>query len=428
MKHPLTGSLLIPLVILLIQTGLIASQCAAEERDSLLAFDQVMNEVLRINEIPGATLCLVKDGKLIYAKGFGLADEDKKLPAQVDSVYRIASLSKCITAVATVQLVEQGKLKLTDPVFSLLKLKPYLKAGEISDHRLDDITVEHLLRHRAGWDDKAPNAPRWGAITAQKVMGLNRFATTEEVIRVMMREPLNFDPGSRMAYSNFGYLVLGRVIEAASGQSYEDYVTKNVLLPLGMTHTRLAKTAQKDAWPKEVCYYDENRERKPAPFGGEKGTPVTIPYRYNYMERLDSFGGWTSSGIDLARFMRAFDDPEHCEILSAESIHKMWSAWKALPPELTEKDGSQYYGLGWSVKVRGVGQYDTSHTGRLPGTSALLSRHHDGLHWVALMNRPMAQVGEKKFTTKELDRRLSEAAQSVKNWPKEDLFSKFPEK
>lgn len=386
---------------------------------ALRVFDDIMEETMQTLEIPGASLTIIKDGHILYAKGFGLANVEKKKAVQPDSVFRIASLSKCITAAAIMQLVEKRRFELSDPAFSILKLKPFLEKGARVDPRLAKITVEDLLRHRAGWDEKAPDAPRWGPLTAQRLMGLNQLATTAEEVSLMMGKPLAFDPGTKMVYSNFGYLVLGRIVEAVSGMNYGDYVRQNILLPLGMKETNLARTAETDRLPKEVTYYDADATLGPAPFGSDKGKAVRAPYRYNYLEALESFGGWASSGSDLARFAAAFDDPDHCKILSAKSIETMWT-----PPSVIRHDeeknrrSSLYYGLGWFIRKDGEGRIDAHHTGRIPGTGALISLHHNGIHWVVLMNKPTSAKSLGSYTAT-LNDRLKEAADAITAWPTE---------
>ena len=114
----------------------------------LKSFDELMEGFVRDNELPGAALAVAKDGRLVYARGFGYADVEEKQPVQPESLFRIASISKPFTAVATLQLVEQGKLGLNDSVFGLLPHKPHLAKGDSIDLRLGQVTIAHLLRHQ----------------------------------------------------------------------------------------------------------------------------------------------------------------------------------------------------------------------------------------------------------------------------------------
>ncbi len=185
----------------------------------LKPFDELMEAFVRDNKIPGASLAVAKDGRLVYARGFGYADVEKKQPVRPESLFRIASISKSFTATATLQLVEQGKLSLDTPVFDLLPHKPHLAKGDSADPRLGQVTIAHLLRHQGGWDRKETIDPLFHAIEIASVLGKPPPATQDDVIRFMMGWQLDFDPGQRYVYSNLGYCLLGRVIEQLTGRS-----------------------------------------------------------------------------------------------------------------------------------------------------------------------------------------------------------------
>ena len=120
---------------------------------ALASFDDLMTSFVKTHKVPGASLAVTRQGQLMYARGFGYADLEKKQPVEPDSQFRIASISKPITAVAILQLVEQGKLKLTDRVFKILKPKPHFenREGRV-DPRLEQVTILHCLQHSGGWD------------------------------------------------------------------------------------------------------------------------------------------------------------------------------------------------------------------------------------------------------------------------------------
>jgi CubicO group peptidase (beta-lactamase class C family) len=225
----------------------------------LAPFDDLMRSFLAEHEVPGAALAISKDGKLIYARGFGYADPENNEKTLPTSLFRIASISKPITAAAILMLIEQGKLRLDDRAFELLALPT--PPGRKRDPRLADITVRHLLQHTGGWDRAKSFDAMFRPILIAKDLGVEPPAGPNEVIRYMLGQPLDSDPGSRYAYSNFGYCVLGRIIEKVSGQPYETFVQENVLRPLGATQTRLGKTLERAAG--EVNYAAGNR-KKPA--------------------------------------------------------------------------------------------------------------------------------------------------------------------
>ena len=221
----------------------------------LKSFDELMEGFVRDNELPGAALAVAKDGRLVYARGFGYADVEEKQPVQPESLFRIASISKPFTAVATLQLVEQGKLGLNDSVFDLLPHKPHLAKGDKADPRLGQVTIAHLLRHQGGWDRKETIDPLFHAIEIATVLDKPPPATQDDVIRFMMGWKLDFDPGERYVYSNLGYCLLGRVIEQVTGRRYGDHMVNEFLRPLGIESMRLARTLPSARAENEVKYY-----------------------------------------------------------------------------------------------------------------------------------------------------------------------------
>lgn len=190
---------------------------------SLAPFDQLMTGLLSKYGIPGGSIAITKNGRLIFARGYGYADADAQIPAQPDSRYRIASLSKAITAVTVMHLVEQGLLTLDQPAFALLPdLQP--PGGSTPDPRLASITIRNLLNHTGGWDDTATGSnfdPMFNSPKITQALSVPAPASTENIIRYMRGQPLQFAPGTQYAYSNFGYAVLGRIIERVTGMSYE---------------------------------------------------------------------------------------------------------------------------------------------------------------------------------------------------------------
>src|SRR6185503_1657820 len=204
-----------------------------------------------------ARLAVLRDGELIYARGFGYADVETKTPVQPDALFRIASVSKPITSVAIMKLVEEGQLQLDDRVAPLIAdLTP--APGAAVDPRWEQITIRHLLTHTGGWDRDKPNGgfdPMFRPAIAAAAVGAPAPASAETVIRDMKGMPLDFDPGARFVYSNFGYAILGRVIERLSGTPYEEYVRARVLRPAGAHRTRQGRTRMSDALPDEVKYY-----------------------------------------------------------------------------------------------------------------------------------------------------------------------------
>jgi N-acyl-D-amino-acid deacylase len=383
----------------------------------MASFDQVVSDLLKKHKVPGAAVAVVKDGKLLYARGFGYADVENKVTVAPDALFRIASVSKPITAVAILKLVEAGKLDLTQKVLPLISdLQP--PAGTTMDPRWQNITILNLLQHTGGWDRDRPGGfdPMFRPGAAAAAVGAPVPASAETVIRYMLGQPLDFGPGTRVVYSNFGYAILGRIIERVSGMTYENYVKSTVLAPAGITKMQIGRTRLSQRATDEVKYYQPGSETVnvdlvPSVFPGEGGVPLI--YGGFYLEAMDSHGGWLASAVDLARFGVVTDGrPAPADIISSGSITKMTERNAEVWPT-----GTSWYGLGWGV--RSPAPYTWMHDGGLPGTSSILVRSYHGFTWAAVLNARTANLAV------ELDQAMWSALAQVSTFPSHDLFSQF---
>ena len=394
----------------------------------LAAYDDLMTTFMREHKPPGAALAVTYHGRLVYARGFGYANLEKHEPVRPASLFRIASVSKPFTATAVMHLVEQGKLRLDDRVFPILKLQPHLERGARLDPRWHDITVRHCLQHTAGWNRDKSFDPM-AAETAEQVAKALRVPLPihpRQIIRYTMGKPLDFDPGTAYAYSNFGYCVLGRVIEAVSGKPYHELVRQKILAPLGIRGMQLGKNLLRDRAPGEVKYYDSRQRTGRAISGPKIGEKVPLPYGVECIETMDANGGWIASAVDLVRFAAALDDPKRCPILSEDSIRTMLA-----PPPGAVGHGPKgrpkptYYACGWDVRpaVGQPGKYTKWHGGLLAGSSTLLVCRDDGINWAVLFNSDAGKDG-KEFAGL-IDPLLHKPADEIKDWPEIDLFPRF---
>ena len=382
------------------------------------SLDRGIAGLIRTQKVPGAAVAVVKDGKLIYARGFGHADVEKKVPVAPDALFRIASVSKPFTAVAILELVEANKLDLTQKVLPLISdLQP--PAGSTMDPRWQDITILNLLQHTGGWDRDRPGGfdPVYRSSAAAAAVGAPAPASAETVIRYMLGQPLDFDPGTRFVYSNFGYVILGRIIERVSGMTYESYVKTAVLAPAGITRMRLGRTRLSERAPNEVMYYPPGAETVnvdlvPSVFPGEG--PVPLPYGGFYLEAGDASGAWLASAVDLVRFGVVTDGrPAPADIISSGSIIEMTKQNTQVWPA----GSTVWYGLGWLV--RPPPQDTRWHDGSLPGTNSILVRSSDGFTWAAVFNARTANL------LIEMDKALRTALADVSTFPSHDLFARF---
>lgn len=391
----------------------------------LAPFDRLMTSFLKENHVPGASLAVARHGKLVYARGFGFADVERGEAVQPGALFRIASVSKPLTAVAVLQLVERGKLGLDDPVTSRMKVSRPAFADARFDPRWEQVTIRHCLQHTGGWDRAASFDPIGRPWQIARTLGIQPPVNPDQIVQYMLGCPLDFDPGQRFAYSNFGYVVLGRIIEAVSGLPYESQIMKEVLAPIGVSEARLGRALLEHRADKEVRYYDSRHRMGPALYPPRLGEEVPLPYGAENLEAFEAHGGWIASAPELVRFAGAFDDPDKSPLLKAESISRMCARPDGAAG--TEAGGNPkdvYYGCGWMVRhVGSAGKVNLWHTGLIAGTEALLVRRWDGLDWAVLFNTADDSSG--KSLAGLIDGRIHEAAGQVKVWPDTDQFPEF---
>lgn len=270
----------------------IAAPAATEDRPTsgsrIPGYESVDQAVLKFMDrvdATAATVAVSRDGRIVYSRGFGWLDQDKKVPVPVDALMRIGSATKPITRAAVLAAVRAKRLGLDTKAFELIGAKR--PDGKDLDPDLRQITVGHLLDHRGGWDREATFDPVFRLEEIAKELGLSGRPGPSDVIAYMLSRPLQFPPGTREAYSNFGYVVLGRVLEAATKKSYGEYVEQTIFKPLGVKDVKPGRTAAADRDPREVCY------------------PVPKDVDFS-LEVMDSAGGLIASAPALARFMRAY--------------------------------------------------------------------------------------------------------------------------
>ena len=384
----------------------------------LSSFDTLLAGFVRQQKSPGAAFAMTSDSRLVYARGFGFADRQRHEAVQPDALFRIASISKPITAVAILQLAERGKFSLDAKVWELLGL------AAPTDVRWTKVTVRHLLHHVGGWDRDAGFDPMFRSAIIVKALGVPPPAGPAHVIRYMLEQPLDFDPGSRFAYSNFGYCLLGRVVEHASGLPYEQYVQQQVLAPLGIRRMRLDKTLPAQRSAGEVVYHATDDERRPAVMGPIV-KPVPMPYGAWSIEAMDSHGGWLAAAPDLVRFASALDNPETSRILNPASISTMFARPDGVYGQGNgDKRNGTYYACGWWVRALGRGRgVNAWHTGSLDGTSTLLVRRHDRKNWAALFNARNSRDGER--LSDKVDPLIHTAVDRIRYWPSADMFDRM---
>jgi N-acyl-D-amino-acid deacylase len=349
-------------------------------------------EAIEKHKIPGAAVAIAKDGKLVFARGYGWADLAARQPLRPTSLFNLASCSKPFTAAAILKLVDEGKLRLDDRGFKLLApdVKPP-RDVEVDD-RYSRITVRHLLHHAAG-------LPHDGKHRGEQI-------ALEEFVARNMREPLLYDPGTKTAYSNLGFLVLRLVVKHTAGQTYESYCREHVLAPCGVKEMRLDSLAT-GYFEGEVHRYLAGSDQ---PLRGGQGGKFS-----------EDGGSWTASAVDVLRFMTALDGSRGRPLLSNEAYAAMLSPLPAF------RTRPRYNGLGWDSVERRDGQYFYEKNGGIAGISTYVEHQPDGVNFVILFNAsPGGKKGPDHTAAGAWRKSIIEAIRNIQDWPRTDFFDKFP--
>lgn len=289
------------------------------------------------DKFSGAVL-LAKDGKPIFARAYGLADRTHKVSNTLETKFRIGSINKVFTAVATLQLVEAGKLKLEDPLGKYLDDYPNKELAA-------KVTIGELLSNTGGTGDIFGTGPE-GLFSEEYKAHRFELRTSQDYIRLYGSRPLRFEPGSRFEYSNYGFILLGAVIEKASGESYYDYVRKHIYGPAGMKHTGEQPEDERIS-NLSIGYTTMDGDKTLHP------NTELLPYRGT------SAGGGYSTVGDMFAFAKAFSQNK---LLSAKYTEMMMSAKVDMP-----RDGHYGYGL---MEHPLNGSKCFGHAGGYPGLNA----------------------------------------------------------
>lgn len=373
------------------------------DSEEFTGMEKIINSFMRRWEIAGASIAVAKDGRLVFARGFGVADKINNITTEPYNKFRIASISKLVTSVAIMKLQEEGKLSVNDRVFGPDGILNDPFYSEPKDKRIYGITVAHLLSHEGGW------TTRWGdqmfiPFVVAEQMGVHPPVDTKTIVRFALNKNLHFTPGTGRSYSNLGYAILGLVIEKVSGMSYGEYCRREILQPLGIYDMALAHNLYADKAPYEVAYYEPGDAiLKPSIYG--TGELVSASYGGNDIESLGGAGEWLATAPDLMKLLLAVDGfNSKKDILSDESIKFMTDSNNGYAP------------VGWKTTV-----YDGTwwRTGSFPGTAGMMKRQPDGIAWVVLLNTS-AWNGPEIST--EINWVMARALSQVKTWPDIDLY------
>lgn len=374
------------------------------EFPELKGLDRKMNAYLRRWQIKGASLAITRNDSLVYAKGYGWADEEKGELMQPGHILRMASVSKLVTATGIMVLQDRGLLSIKDTVFGPSGiLCDSLFNSVIKDRNHHKITVEHLLRHQGGFY----RDPLFSSRDVKHQMQLDCPPCKEDFYRLVLSRRLRFQPGSWQKYSNFGYLLLSEIIEKVSGKPYEQFIREDVLAPAGCYDMHIAGNYYEDKYPNEVRYYTHEGDGKFIEDYSDNGQMVERCYGGNNVPLLSGAGAWCGSPAEISRLVASIDgSPEVPDIISTKSFEQM-----------IEYFDKETFSLGWNDTTPEKGW---SRTGTLSGTSALVKRFPDGECWILITNTSTYKGPSQARHTDALFKQCRELYSS--KLPKRNLF------
>ena len=309
--------------------------------------DSLVNNFMVKYHVPGLSFSIAQNDTLKIQRSYGYADRVLKQLMDPAKRFRIASISKPFTATAIMLLVERRKLNLQDKIFGVNALLGTTYGSQPYKKWVTDITVENLLEHLGGG---------WGNNDSDPMFQHPEMSQAQLIGRTLDSQLLEHEPGTHYQYSNFGFCLLGRVIEKVSGMKYEAFVQKNILQPCGIKDMEIGGNTLPERKLNEVYYYDKEED------------PYTMDQR-----RMDSHGGWIATPTDLVKFLVRVDKfPQKADILKPATLDAMFAA-PAINPG---------YAKGWAVN--NANNY--WHNGSLPGQQSIAVRTHEGFCWAVMVN------------------------------------------
>ena len=340
------------------------------ELPELEGMDKKVRSFMKQWQIKGASLAVMRNDSLLYAKGYGWADEGEGVGMEPSHILRMASVSKLITAAGIMVLQDRDSLSIKDTVFGPSGiLDDPLFSDVIKDRNYYKITVEHLLRHQGGFY----RDPLFSSKDVMSQLRLEEPPVKEDFYRLVLRNRLRFMPGEWEKYSNFGYLLLSEIIEKVSGKPYDQFIREEVLRPAGCYDMHIGGSYYADRRENEVRYYTHEGDGKFVEEYNGSGIMVERCYGGNNIPLLSGAGAWCGSPAEIARFVASIDGrPEVKDIISEEAVAQM-----------TEYFDKETYSLGWNDTDPAKGW---SRTGTLAGTSALVKYFPDGECWILITN------------------------------------------
>ncbi len=365
-------------------------------------FDNEILKFMKYWDLKGGSFAIMRNDSLLYAKGYGYADLENSIKCEVKNTFRVASVSKLLTATAIMKLVEDERLKLDSQVFGEDGILCDTTFLDVKYSNTKKITVDHLLRHTAGFSSPVGD-PAFFQENISRVLDKELPLSVDDFIHYAIQNRLKTNPGSSYDYSNLGYIILSKVIEVASGMEYERYMKEEVFAAADCHDMYIGRNFSENRPKNEVQYY-EVKEAEPVEAYDGSGRMTMKSDGGNNVTAIAGAGGWVASPVEILKFVASINKCDIVEnILSKESISTMTYDSKRDKP------------IGWA-SVSGT---EWLRSGSMAGTTALIKQQKNGYTWVFLTN---SSSWNGHRLSRYISTNISRYVSNVKEWPKRDLF------
>ena len=327
-------------IAVFLMTGALTLTQAREKDPTSAQVDTVVDAQRKAQKIPGVSLAVCRDGKIVKASGYGLANLEWEIPVTPETIFQTGSVGKQFTATAIMMLMEEGKLGLDD------KIAKYIPEAPAT---WNDVTIRSLLTHTSGIADYGGEEDTM----SKGVINFRKDYTEEELVQAFAKMPKDFPAGEKWSYSNTGYVLLGVIIHRVTGEFYGDFLQERIFKPLGMTSTRIISEA--DIVPRRSSGYRLVK----AEWKNQEWVAPTL--------NTTADGALYTNVLDLAKWDAALYTTK---LIKQSSLDAMWT-----PVKLTSGKTCPY-GFGWDLESR-QGHRVVSHDGAWQGFTMSISRYLD---------------------------------------------------
>jgi CubicO group peptidase (beta-lactamase class C family) len=362
---------------------------------NLSDLDGIMEGALRQYNSPGGSLAVAINGRLVYAKGFGFANLDRRERATANTLFNVASVTKTISTIGILTLHDAGKLNLDTPLYDLLGRPPLPRRP---DPRMYQVTVRHLLHHSAGWNDDSAYVKAGNAVRRAAPNGMP-FA---DALLYVLSTPLDYDPGTDAKYANGDWNIIKFVIEYVGGQKYGPFM-RGILSSIGIDDMkgehpqyRPGESARYNGWPPREL-----------PGGKTQNIPLE-----------PDFGNWLASAVDMVRILSALDGSLSPRLISPESYAEMLAP---LPPPMVNRPNGTHYGLGLdAVRQSADGVFFTKNGGKA-GVHAQIEHMPNGVDFAIFFNGGATPDGKMADPLDTALKQVRQTLRSIQQWPSDPI-------